>query len=149
MPFEIFPKIKESWKGFSVEDFRDYRLEHFAEMSRKEVMNDFEGGGSKFYSAINKRDLVEEIFSEGKKRPAGYWDYENTLKVARELWVEYGDIPGPKKLKEIDLTTFSNAAYRHFKGVRNLRNMLVFEQETSSERELLEEIVLELSGVEL
>ena len=144
---KIFPPSERcDWTEFTVQDFKDYYDENFDGMGRSQVKRDVEGSGSRFYKAVSKRGFRDEVFPEKLLR-RDYWTKEKTLEIARELDAKYDGIPVSRRYKELGIsTTFGIAVGKHFEGMRKLRAMLALEKKNSSERELLESLVGDLSN---
>ena len=80
-----------------------------------------------------------------ERQANGYWTREKTLEIAKELYLEYGGkIPTGKVAKELGLGSFMYAANKYFRGVGKLNTQLNLENENSSARSLLEDLVGEL-----
>ena len=54
----IKPRKRKNWRGFTLEDFKDYYQEHHQGKKRSQVRKE----DSSFYDAVNRRKLNDEIF---------------------------------------------------------------------------------------
>jgi hypothetical protein len=66
-----------------------------------------------------------------KKKPAGYYTEENTLKELKEIIVQLGHFPTKRELRKIGRRELAKAIKRHHEDINKFRRILGYEDEIS------------------
>jgi len=133
---EVLPKNKKrSFKGWELQDFKDYMNNNYSGMSRKEVQK----ADSGFYEKVRKEGFIDEVFPKSK---FGYYRDINNVQKELELIIEKldGKFPRVKDIKKIS-TGLLTGIYDYHGSLTTVKIQLGY---ADKEMEVLKEILEEL-----